>query len=54
MVIFKLKREFYIEFEVLLITGFWIVEEAFISHDTNLMFWLDLLLFRKEFGMLLA
>ena len=30
------------------------MEEAFIPHDTNLVFWLVLLLFREEFGMLLA
>ena len=30
------------------------MEEAFIPHDTNLVFWLGLLLFREEFGMLLA
>ena len=51
---FELMREFYIEFGVLLITGFWVVEEAFIPHDTNLVFWLGLLLFGEEFGMLLA
>ena len=51
---FELMREFYIEFRVFLITGFWVVEEAFIPHDTNLVFWLVLLLFREEFGMLLA
>ena len=33
-------------------TGFLVVEEAFIQHDTNLVFWLGLLLFREEFGML--
>ena len=26
------------------------MEEAFIPHDTNLVFWLGLLLFREEFG----
>ena len=30
------------------------MEEAFIPHDTNLEFWLGLLLFREEFGMLLS
>ena len=50
--VFELKREFYIEFEVLLMTGFLVVEEAFIQHDTNLVSWLGLLLFREEFGML--
>ena len=30
------------------------MEEAFIPHDTNLVFWLGLLLFREEFGMLLS
>ena len=48
--IFKLKKEFHIEFRVLLMTGFLVVEEAFIPHDTNLVFWLGLLLFREEFG----
>ena len=51
---FKLKREFYIEFGVLLMIGFCVVEEAFVPHDTNLVFWLVLLLFREEFVMLLA
>ena len=51
--IFELKKEFYIEFRVLLMIGFLVVEEAFISHDTNLVSWLGLLLFRKEFDMLL-
>ena len=50
----ELMRKFYIEFGVLLITSFWVVEEAFIPHDINLVFWLGLLLFREEFGMLLA
>ena len=54
LVCFELMREFYIEFGVLLITDFLVVKEAFISHDTNLMFWLGLLLFREKFGMLLA
>ena len=35
---------------MLLITGFLVVEEAYIPHDTNLVFWLGLLLFREEFG----
>ena len=48
--IFELKKEFYIKFGVLLMTGFLVVEEAFIPHDTNLVFWLGLLLFREEFG----
>ena len=52
--IFELKREFYIEFRVLLMTKFLEVEEAFIPHDTNLVSWLVLLLFREEFGMLLT
>ena len=51
---FELKKEFYIEFRVLLMTGFLVVEEAFIPHDTNLVFRLGLFLFRKEFDMLLA
>ena len=51
--LFELKREFYIEFGALLMTGFWVVKEAFISHDTNLVFWLRLLLFREEFSMIL-
>ena len=50
--IFELKREFYIEFRVLLMTGFLVVEKAFIPHDINLVSWLGLLLFREEFGML--
>ena len=52
--IFELKREFYIEFGVLLTTGFLVVEEVFIPHDTNLVAWLGLLLFKEEFGMLLT
>ena len=52
--LYELKKEFYIEFGVLLLTGFWVVEEAFIPYDTILVFWLGLLLFREEFGMLLA
>ena len=52
--IFELKREFYIEFGVLLTTGFLVVEEVFILHDTNLVAWLRLLLFKEEFGMLLT
>ena len=52
--IFELKREFYIEFGVLLMTGFLVVEEVFILHDTNLVAWLGLLLFKEEFGMLLT
>ena len=52
--LYELKREFYIEFGVLLLIGFWIVEEAFIPYDTILGFWLGLLLFREEFGMLFA
>ena len=52
--LYELKREFYIEFGVLLLTGFLVVEEAFIPYDTILVFWLGLLLFREEFGMLLA
>ena len=35
-------------------TGFGVIEEAFIPYDPNLVFWLGLLLFREEFGMLLA
>ena len=31
-------------------TGFLVMEEAFILHDTNLVFWLGLLLFKEEFG----
>ena len=31
-------------------TGFLVMEEAFILHDTNLVFWLRLLLFKEEFG----
>ena len=52
--LYKLKIEFYIEFRVLLLTGFWVVEEAFIPYDTILVFWLGLFLFREEFGMHLA
>lgn len=37
--LYKLKKEFYIEFKVLLLTGFWVVEEAFIPYDTILVFW---------------
>ena len=50
--LYKLKIEFYIELGVLLLTGFSVVEEVFIPYDTNLMFWLGLLLFREEFGKL--
>ena len=50
--VYKLKREFYMGFGVLLLTGFWVVEEAFIPYDTILVFWLGLLLFREEFGVL--
>ena len=52
--IFELKKEFYIEFRVLLMTGFFVVGDAFITHDTNLVSWLGLLLFREEFCMLLT
>ena len=52
--IFELKREFHIKFGVLLITGFLVVEEAFIPHDTNLVSWLGLLLFKEEFDILLT
>ena len=52
--IFELKKEFYIKFGVLLMTGFLVVEEAFIPHDTNLVSWLRLLLFKEEFSMLLT
>ena len=52
LLFYELKREFYMEFGVLLLTGFWVVEEAFIPYDTNLVFWLGLLLFREEFGKL--
>ena len=38
---FELKREFYIEFGVLLMTSFLVVEEVLIPHDTNLVFGLD-------------
>lgn len=48
---FELKREFCIEFGVLLMIGFSVVVDAFIQYDTNLMSWLGLLLFREEFGM---
>ena len=34
--------------------GFLVVEEAFILHDTNLVSWLGLLLFREEFDMILT
>ena len=33
-------------------TGFLVVKEAFIPYDTNLVFWLGLLLFKEEFGIL--
>ena len=52
-IIFELKKESYINFGVLLMTGFLVVEGAFIPHDTNLVSWLGLLLFREEFDMLL-
>ena len=32
--------------------GFFVVEEVFIPHETNLVSWLGLLLFREEFDML--
>ena len=51
---FELKKEFYIEFRMLLMTGFLVVEGAFIPHDTNLVSSLWLLLFRDEFDMLLT
>ena len=53
-IIFELKKESYINFGVLLMTGFLVVEGAFIPHDTNLVSWLVLLLFREEFDMLLT
>ena len=53
MLFFELKREFYIDFEVLLIIGFLVVEEVFIRYNTNLVFWLGLLLFEEKFDMLL-
>ena len=46
--IFELKREFYIEFGVLLMTAFLVVEEAFISHDTNLCLGLGCFCLRKS------
>ena len=52
--VFELKREFYIELGVLLMTSFLVVEKAFIPHDTNLVSWLGFLLFREEFDMLLT
>ena len=52
--IFELKRKFYIELGVLLMTAFLAVEEVFIPHDTNLVSWLGLLLFTEEFSMLLT
>ena len=45
---FGLKREFYIEFGVLLMTAFLVVEEAFISHDTNLCLGLGCFCLRKS------
>ena len=36
--LYELKTEFYIEFGVLLLIGFWVVEEAFIPYDTILVF----------------
>ena len=51
-IIFELKKESYIKFGVLLMIGFLVVEGAFIPHDTNLVSWLGLLLFREEFDML--
>ena len=46
--IFELKREFYIEFGVLLMTAFLVVEEAFIPHDTNLCLGLGCFCLRKS------
>ena len=40
--IFELKREFYIEFKVLLMTGFLVVEEAFIPLSAISMMWCNL------------
>ena len=51
-IIFELKKESYIKFGVLLMTSFLVVEGAFIPHDTNLVSWLGLLLFREEFDIL--
>jgi len=39
---------------MLLMISFLVVEEAFIPHDTNLVSWLELLLFKEEFDMLLT
>ena len=52
--IFELKKESYIKFGMLLMIGFLVVEEYFITHDTNLVSWLGMLLFREEFDMLLT
>ena len=52
LLFYELKKEFYIEFGMLLLIGFWVVEKAFIPYDTNLVFWLRLLLFMEEFGKL--
>ena len=52
--IFEQKRELYIEFGMLLMTDFLVVEEALISYDTNMVSWLGLLLFKEEFGMFLT
>ena len=54
LVVFELKGEFYIELRVLLMTGFLVMKETFIPHDINLVSWLGLLLFRKEFDMFLT
>ena len=40
--IFELKIEFYIEFKVLLMTGFLVVEEAFIHLSVIFMMWCSL------------
>ena len=39
---------------MLLMISFLVVEEAFIPYDTNLVSWLELLLFKEEFDMLLT
>ena len=52
--IFEQKRELYIEFGMLLMTDFLVVEEACIPYDTNMVSWLGLLLFKEEFGMFLT
>ena len=52
--IFELKKEVYIEFRVLLMTGFQDKDEAMDLQDAKLMFGLDLFLFGQKKGLLLS